>query len=140
MRALTLLSLLFQTSLYQTWKLRRRKCIARQMKLIQRWIISAIRVAQFTWVVLWRVSHFPHHYDYEDLRHTPAELKTIFKNSGLGKVVAFQPHNPLHRAHLEMAMQATQDENSKLLFHPLVGMTKPGDVDHYTRIRCYQHV
>jgi sulfate adenylyltransferase len=82
----------------------------------------------------------PYHYDYPSLRHTPAQLKAIFKEMGWDKVVAFQTRNPLHRAHVEMTLQATQDENTKLLIHPVVGMTKPGDVDHYTRVRCYQHV
>jgi sulfate adenylyltransferase len=82
----------------------------------------------------------PHHYDYQDLRHTPTELKSIFKKNGWEKIVAFQTRNPLHRAHVEMTLRATQDENTKLLIHPVVGMTKPGDVDHYTRVRCYQHV
>jgi len=82
----------------------------------------------------------PYHYDYPNLRHTPAQLKAIFQEMGWDKVVAFQTRNPLHRAHVEMTLQATQDENTKLLIHPVVGMTKPGDVDHYTRVRCYQHV
>jgi len=82
----------------------------------------------------------PHHYDYQDNRHTPAELKYIFAEKEWDKVVAFQTRNPLHRAHLEMTMRATQDLDAKLLIHPAVGMTKPGDVDHYTRVRCYQQV
>ncbi|MBT3828971.1 MAG: bifunctional sulfate adenylyltransferase/adenylylsulfate kinase [Candidatus Marinimicrobia bacterium] len=82
----------------------------------------------------------PHHYDYTENRHTPAELKTVFKEKGWNKIVAFQTRNPLHRAHVEMTMRASQDLNAKLLIHPVVGMTKPGDVDHYTRVRCYQHV
>ena len=82
----------------------------------------------------------PHHYDYTENRHTPAELKTVFKEKGWNKIVAFQTRNPLHRAHVEMTMRASQDLNAKLLIHPVVGMTKPGDIDHYTRVRCYQHV
>lgn len=82
----------------------------------------------------------PHHYDYQDVRHTPAELRSIFKKNGWEKIVAFQTRNPLHRAHVEMTLRATRDQDTKLLIHPVVGMTKPGDVDHYTRVRCYQHV
>jgi sulfate adenylyltransferase len=82
----------------------------------------------------------PHHYDYKENRHTPEELKAIFKEKGWEKIVAFQTRNPLHRAHVEMTMHASKDLNAKLLIHPVVGMTKPGDVDHYTRVRCYQHV
>ena len=56
------------------------------------------------------------------------------------KVVAFQTRNPLHRAHVEMTMESMKELNAKLFLHPVVGKTKPGDVDHYTRVRCYQHV
>jgi len=82
----------------------------------------------------------PHHYDYKENRHTPKELKSIFKEKGWEKIVGFQTRNPLHRAHVEMTMRATKDLDANLLIHPVVGMTKPGDVDHYTRVRCYQHV
>ena len=82
----------------------------------------------------------PHHYDYQDDRHTPEELQSLFSEKGWDKIVAFQTRNPLHRAHVEMTMRASEDLNANLLIHPVVGMTKPGDVDHYTRVRCYQHV
>ena len=55
-------------------------------------------------------------------------------------IVAFQTRNPLHRAHVEMTLNAIKELNANLLVHPVVGMTKPGDVDHYTRVRCYEHV
>jgi len=80
----------------------------------------------------------PHHYDYVDMRQTPAELREIFAKSGWRKVVAFQTRNPLHRAHLELTFRASKDVGANLLIHPVVGMTKPGDVDHYTRVRCYK--
>ena len=82
----------------------------------------------------------PHYYDYQDYRHTPAELKSIFEEKGWNKVVGFQTRNPLHKAHVEMTLQAAKELDANLLIHPVVGMTKPGDVDHYTRVRCYQHV
>ena len=82
----------------------------------------------------------PHHYDYQNDRHTPQELRDLFKEKGWTKVVAFQTRNPLHRAHVEMTMRASEDLGANLLVHPVVGMTKPGDVDHYTRARCYKHV
>tara|TARA_B110000438_G_C15806992_1_gene647860 strand:- start:238 stop:1926 length:1689 start_codon:yes stop_codon:yes gene_type:complete len=82
----------------------------------------------------------PHHYDYESFRHTPQELKSLFSERGWDKIVAFQTRNPLHRAHVEMTMRASNELNANLLIHPVVGMTKPGDVDHYTRVRCYKHV
>tara|TARA_B100000686_G_C16771182_1_gene965267 strand:+ start:307 stop:2019 length:1713 start_codon:yes stop_codon:yes gene_type:complete len=83
---------------------------------------------------------FPRHYDYQLYRHTPQELRNIFINKKWEKIVAFQTRNPLHKAHVEMTMRATEDLNAKLLIHPAVGLTKPGDVDHYTRVRCYEHV
>ena len=82
----------------------------------------------------------PHHYDYQLLRHTPEELKNQFKKSGWKKVVAFQTRNPMHRAHKEIAFNAAIENNANLLIHPVVGPTKPGDIDHYTRVRCYQKV
>mgnify|MGYP002034195686 CR=1 FL=1 len=82
----------------------------------------------------------PHHYDYRNLRHTPTELKNIFKNKKWGKVIAFQTRNPLHKAHFELTMRAMKFLNANLLVHPVVGMTKPGDVNHYTRVRCYNHI
>jgi len=82
----------------------------------------------------------PHHYDYQNDRHAPEELRNYFKENGWEKIVAFQTRNPLHRAHVEMTRRASNDLDAKLLIHPVVGMTKPGDVDHYTRVRCYQHV
>ena len=78
------------------------------------------------------------HYDYKLLRHTPAELRSEFAKLGWTKVVAFQTRNPMHRAHQELTLRAAKEVEANLLIHPVVGMTKPGDVDHYTRVRCYQ--
>src|SRR5438477_58448 len=82
----------------------------------------------------------PMHYDYRDLRHTPAQLREHFTSLGWRRVVAFQTRNPLHRAHLELTLRAAKESSANLLIHPVVGMTKPGDVDHYTRVRCYQSI
>ncbi|MBX2806224.1 MAG: bifunctional sulfate adenylyltransferase/adenylylsulfate kinase [Hyphomicrobiales bacterium] len=80
----------------------------------------------------------PIHYDFRERRHTPNELKAQFQKWGWTDVVAFQTRNPLHRAHLELTLRATEQVGANLLIHPVVGMTKPGDVDHYTRVRCYE--
>ena len=80
----------------------------------------------------------PHHYDYRRLRLTPAELRSEFAKLGWRRVVAFQTRNPMHRAHQELTLRAAKEVEASLLIHPVVGMTKPGDVDHYTRVRCYQ--
>ena len=81
-----------------------------------------------------------HHYDYQYLRHSPKELKDKFKKLGWNKVIAFQTRNPLHKAHVEMTLRAIKDAKARLLIHPVVGMTKPGDVDYHTRVRCYNHI
>ena len=83
----------------------------------------------------------PKHYDFAALRPTPQQLKESFAQNGWHNIVAFQTRNPLHRAHVEMTLRALHEvKDSHLLLHPVVGMTKPGDVDHYTRVRCYQSV
>lgn len=82
----------------------------------------------------------PVHYDYSDLRHTPAEIRAMFQMRGWREIVAFQTRNPLHRAHFELTLRAAKQVEANLLIHPVVGMTKPGDVDHYTRVRCYQAI
>ena len=82
----------------------------------------------------------PKHYDYQLLRHTPKELKAQFKKMGWNKVVAFQTRNPMHKAHKEISFKAASDAEANLLIHPVVGPTKPGDIDHYTRVRCYQKI
>ncbi|HKJ87661.1 MAG TPA: bifunctional sulfate adenylyltransferase/adenylylsulfate kinase, partial [Gammaproteobacteria bacterium] len=80
----------------------------------------------------------PLHYDFTELRATPAELRTEFAKRGWRRVVAFQTRNPMHRAHQELTLRAASEQEAGLLIHPVVGMTKPGDIDHYTRVRCYQ--
>ena len=72
------------------------------------------------------------------MRHTPAELRDQFSKLGWTKVVAFQTRNPMHRAHQEITLRAAKESGANLLIHPVVGLTKPGDVDHYTRTRAYQ--
>ena len=82
----------------------------------------------------------PPHHTFRHLRHTPAELKQEFERLGWSKVVAFQTRNPMHRAHVELARNAAAQIDGNLLIHPVVGRTSPGDVDYFTRVRCYEHV
>jgi sulfate adenylyltransferase len=82
----------------------------------------------------------PRHYDFVENRLTPAQVRQKFHMLGWRKVVAFQTRNPMHRAHQELTFRAAVDTEANLLIHPVVGMTKPGDVDHYTRVRCYQAI
>lgn len=80
----------------------------------------------------------PKHYDFNHLRLTPEQLKQQFAQLGWRRIVAFQTRNPMHRAHVELTRMAMRDENAHCLIHPSVGMTKPGDVNYFTRIRCYE--
>jgi sulfate adenylyltransferase len=82
----------------------------------------------------------PRHYDFRHLRHSPRELRARFAKLGWQRVVGFQTRNPMHRAHVELTFRAAQQVEANLLLHPAVGLTKPGDVDHYTRVRCYERV
>ncbi|MEM9898190.1 MAG: bifunctional sulfate adenylyltransferase/adenylylsulfate kinase, partial [Pseudomonadota bacterium] len=82
----------------------------------------------------------PVHYDFKARRDTPNELRAYFRKLGWRKIVAFQTRNPLHRAHQELTFRAAKDSAANLLIHPVVGLTKPGDVDHFTRVRCYEAV
>jgi sulfate adenylyltransferase len=82
----------------------------------------------------------PVHYDYRGRRDTPNELRAYFRKMGWRRVVAFQTRNPLHRAHQELTFRAAKEAQANLLIHPVVGLTKPGDIDHFTRVRCYEAV
>ena len=93
-----------------------------------------------SWYIGGRVEglQMPSHYDFRTLRLTPAELRTEFARLGWRRVVAFQTRNPMHRAHVELTFRAAKQVEANLLIHPSIGMTKPGDVDYFTRVRCYQ--
>jgi sulfate adenylyltransferase len=93
-----------------------------------------------SWYVGGRVEglQLPSRYDFKNLRLTPAELRGEFARMGWRRVVAFQTRNPMHRAHQELTFRAAKTVEANLLIHPSVGMTKPGDVDYFTRVRCYQ--
>ena len=80
------------------------------------------------------------HYDFKLLRDSPSELRGRFRKLGWRKVVAFQIRNPMHRAHQELTFRAARESEANLLIHPAVGMTKPDHVDHYARVRCYEHI
>ena len=82
----------------------------------------------------------PKHYDYTNIRLTPSKVKEKISKMGWDRVVAFQTRNPMHRAHVEITHLAAKENNANLLIHPVVGMTKPGDVDYFTRVRCYNKI
>jgi sulfate adenylyltransferase len=85
-----------------------------------------------------QVLQLPQHYDFRELRLTPAQTRSRLEGLTYHNVVAFQTRNPLHRAHEELTKRAAQEVDGALLLHPVVGMTKPGDVDYYTRVRSYK--
>lgn len=85
-----------------------------------------------------KVINLPKYYDYVELRRTPADVRSLLEAMGNDNVVAFQTRNPLHRIHEELTKRAATAVGGSLLVHPVVGMTKPGDVDHYTRVRTYK--
>ena len=78
--------------------------------------------------------------NYPDLYIRPAQARAMFLENGWSSVAAFQTRNPMHRAHHELTLRAAKEVEANLLIHPVVGVTKPGDLDHYTRVRCYEHV
>lgn len=85
-----------------------------------------------------RVLRLPAHYDFRELRLTPAQTRSRLEQTGFENVVAFQTRNPLHRAHEELTKRAIEGVDGVLLLHPVVGMTKPGDIDYFTRVRTYK--
>ncbi|HLM25267.1 MAG TPA: bifunctional sulfate adenylyltransferase/adenylylsulfate kinase [Pyrinomonadaceae bacterium] len=85
-----------------------------------------------------KVVRLPKYYDFRRLRLTPAEVRAGLAELGHEEVVAFQTRNPMHRAHEEMTKRAMQQIDGALLLHPVVGMTKAGDIDHYTRVQSYK--
>jgi len=85
-----------------------------------------------------RVLELPRRYDFSELRLSPAEVRLRLLEKGRNNVVAFQTRNPLHRVHEELTKRAAEDVAGTLLLHPAVGVTKPGDIDHYTRVRTYK--
>ncbi len=82
----------------------------------------------------------PEHYEFEDLWHTPAELRAQFHKAGWRRVVAFQTSKPMHRLQREVCLEAAKAIQGHILLHPTVGMTKPGDLHYYARVHCYQAV
>jgi sulfate adenylyltransferase len=85
-----------------------------------------------------KVINLPIYYDFVDIRRTPEETRTMLEEMGNQNVVAFQTRNPMHRVHEELTKRAVDEIGGSLMIHPMVGLTKPGDVDHFTRVRIYK--
>jgi sulfate adenylyltransferase len=85
-----------------------------------------------------KVINLPKHYDFMDIRKAPSEIRRVLRSMGYSNAVAFQTRNPIHRAHEELTKRAAELVGGALLIHPVVGLTKPGDIDHFTRVRSYK--
>jgi len=85
-----------------------------------------------------KIIDLPKNHDFRELRQSPAQVRAALERMGNQNVVAFQTRNPMHRIHEELTKRAAEEVDGSLLIHPVVGMTKPGDVDHYTRVRVYK--
>ena len=108
---------------------------------------SNLGVAQYLhrtrrWAAAGRVEalQLPVHFDYTELRRTPADLRRLFSSLGWRQVLSFQTHRTVHRSQQAMMVEAARNAGANILIHPVVGLDQPGDSDHYTRIRCYQAV
>ena len=80
------------------------------------------------------------YFDFTHLRKSPQAVQDLFRSNHWKDVIAFQTRNPMHRAHFELTRLAMEQHNAKLLIHPVIGISKPGDIDHFTRVKCYQHI
>jgi len=87
-----------------------------------------------------KVTSLPLHFDFKQLRLTPLELRAFMKRLGWKRIVGFQTENPVHRAQYEMTIRAMHQAKANLLLLPIAGIAKPGDFDHYTRVRCYKRM
>ncbi|HIC84675.1 MAG TPA: bifunctional sulfate adenylyltransferase/adenylylsulfate kinase [Desulfobacterales bacterium] len=86
------------------------------------------------------VLSLPLHFDFKQLRFSPRDVRSLFQKLGWQRVIGFQTRNPIHRPQFEMTVRAMRQAKANLLLLPIVGMTKPGDFDHYTRVRCYKSI
>ncbi len=84
------------------------------------------------------VISLPIHFDFKQLRLTPEEIRHSFKRLGWQRVVGFQTRNPIHRPQFELTLAAMRKVRANLLLLPFAGLTRSGDFDKYTRVRCYR--
>jgi sulfate adenylyltransferase len=82
----------------------------------------------------------PIHYDFKDLRLTPADSHREFLENGWRNVIGFQTEKHLHCAHREMIFSAAHEAHGSIFLQPVVGLSHAGDLNHYTQVRCYQQI
>ncbi len=83
------------------------------------------------------VLSLPLRFGFRRLRHTPEEIRTLFRKMGWRRIVGFHTEKVLHRPEFEQSLRAMAHARANLLLHPVIGRIRPGDMDTYTRIRCY---
>ena len=82
----------------------------------------------------------PLHHDYPSLHLTPEELRKSFAKRGWRRVIAFQAHQPLHRAQYEFTLRSAMAFEANLLIHPAIGNAETDHPDYFTLMRCYQAI
>ncbi len=82
----------------------------------------------------------PSHFDFENFWSSPQKLRKQFQQRGWKNVIAFQTSQPIHKVQQHIILQAARESQAHILIHPTVGITKPGDLDYYARVHCYQAV
>jgi sulfate adenylyltransferase len=87
-----------------------------------------------------RIVELPRYYDFPELRLSPSETRARLEDLGSKTIVAFQTRNPLHRAHEGLIQDALEKTGGVVLLHPVVGLTRAGDIDYYSRVRTYRVV
>jgi len=133
-----LLAVMTVEEIYECDLQRVAKCVLGTTDLRHPFVAEMDRSGRFNISGKLRVIQLPRHYDFAELRLSPTETRARLEQLGHHNVVAFQTRNPLHRAHEEITKRAAAQVDGTLLLHPVVGLTKPGDVDHYTRVRTYK--
>ena len=82
----------------------------------------------------------PTHYDYQELRHSPLELRRYFERLGWRRIIGFHTSRPMHKRERELTLSAAREARGHLLLHPVVGVTMHRDLNHFARIKCYQEI
>lgn len=85
-----------------------------------------------------QVVNLPRHTDFRHLRRTPAEVRMFLEALQRPNVIAYQPRHPMHRAHETLTKSAAAEVGGSLLIQPVVGTAGYADLEHFTRVRCYE--
>jgi sulfate adenylyltransferase len=81
---------------------------------------------------------FPAHHEFENLWDTPEEMRHLFRKMGWRRVIAFHTTDAMHKVHRRVIIDAAKQHQAHILIHPAVGETKPGDLHHFARVKCYK--